>query len=124
MDLAANEDMVISAGGTSIVFTGVYVIIPFRLHGEIYSRSGLASKGIVVAQGVGVIDSDFRGEIKVILYNRTNKDYSVEKGDRIAQIIFTPIVKIDPVIFDNFEEFQKESVTIRGMNGFGSTGVK
>lgn len=66
---------------------------------------------------------DYRGEIKVILYNSTSSKYEIKKGDRIAQLVFMPIVRPEGVIFDDFKEWSDESVTLRGSNGFGSTGI-
>lgn len=123
MDLAANEDTRIPPQQTSIVSTGVYTIIPKGYEGQIRSRSGLACKGLTVANSPGTVDSDFRGEVRVILHNSNDLDYIIKKGDRIAQLVFVPIVIPEIVVFDNFGEFQKESVTARGQNGFGSTGV-
>lgn len=123
VDLAANEDITLFSGCTGIVPTGVFTIIPYRYEGQVRSRSGLALKGIFVANSPGTLDSDFRGEIKVILYNSNSVPYLVKKGDRIAQLVFVPISKPEMVIFDDFKEFQSESITIRGQNGFGSTGI-
>lgn len=83
----------------------------------LYARSGLASKhGINLANGVGVIDSDYRGEIKVPLHNNTNSTYIVKNGDRIAQLVATPIYFADVVEADTLDD------TARGSGGFGSTG--
>lgn len=65
---------------------------------------------------------DYRGEIKVILYNGTSSKYEIKKGDRIAQLVFAPIVKPEIVVFDDYKEWSEESVTLRGSGGLGSTG--
>lgn len=123
LDLSANEDITIFSGCTGIVSTGVFAIIPYHYEGQIRSRSGLALKGIFVGNSPGTVDSDYRGEIKVILYNSTSSPYLVKKYDRIAQLVFAPIVKPEVVIFNDFKEWSEESVTLRGSNGFGSTGI-
>ena len=81
------------------------------------SRSGLASKGIVLANSIGLIDSDYQGELKVCLYNRSNTPYIIELGDRIAQLAIMKVEQIKPVVVAQFEH-----ETERGTGGFGSTG--
>ena len=120
-DLYACEeaDVVIAAGETKLVHTGIALEIPEGLVGLIYARSGLASKrGLAPANKVGVIDSDYRGEIMVALHNHGISDQTVAVGERIAQIVFTPYVSAD---FDLVDEL---SDTVRGEGGFGSTGRK
>ena len=120
-DLYACEenDVVIAAGETKLVHTGIALEIPEGLVGLIYARSGLASKrGLAPANKVGVIDSDYRGEIMVALHNHGLSDQTVAVGERIAQIVFTPYVSAD---FDLVDEL---SDTVRGEGGFGSTGRK
>ena len=120
-DLYACEenDLVIAAGETKLVHTGIALEIPEGLVGLIYARSGLASKrGLAPANKVGVIDSDYRGEIMVALHNHGLSDQTVSVGERIAQIVFTPYVSAD---FDLVDEL---SDTVRGEGGFGSTGRK
>ena len=120
-DLYACEenDVVIAAGETKLVHTGIALEIPEGLVGLIYARSGLASKrGLAPANKVGVIDSDYRGEIMVALHNHGLSDQTVSVGERIAQIVFTPYVSAD---FDLVDEL---SDTVRGEGGFGSTGRK
>ena len=100
-----------------MVPTGLGAEIPAGLAGMVFSRSGLGTKhGMVVAQGVGVIDSDYRGEIKVPLRNMGEKPYAVQPGERIAQLVLLP-VQLLPV-----EEVQELTHTQRGQGGFGSTG--
>ena len=122
LDLAANEDRMIFPYSVIAVATGVFAIIDFKFEGQIRSRSGLACKGIFVANSPGTVDSDFRGELKVILYNSTSSKYEIKKGDRIAQLVIAPIIKPEIVVFDDFDEWAKESITLRGSGGLGSTG--
>lgn len=104
---------------TQFIKTGIAIEIPEGLVGLIYARSGMAcKKGIAPANKVGVIDSDYRGEIIVALYNHGNSPVSIEPGDRIAQIIFTPFVTA------HFSEVESLDETTRGTGGFGSTGTK
>lgn len=105
-------------GETKMISTGIAMEIPKGHVGLIFARSGLAcKKGIALANGVGVIDSDYRGEIKVALHNFSNKPFDIGRRDRIAQIM------ISPFIIGNFEEVQDLSDTGRGTGGFGSTGI-
>ena len=100
-----------------LVPTGISVAIAEDLEIQIRPRSGLAAKSnISVLNTPGTIDSDYRGEIKVILFNHGTKEFIVNKNDRIAQIILMPILKI------NFEEVNDLPETVRGLGGFGSTG--
>jgi len=115
-DLCASEDKSLFPGVVTIVSTGLYMEIPKGWKGEIYSRSGLASKGIFVANQPGKIDSDYRGEIKVILYNTNKWEKQIRKGDRVAQFEIQPVYSID------WSEGAL-STTDRGEQGFGSTGV-
>ena len=97
--------------------TGIKVSIPEGFVGLIYARSGLSTKyGLAPANKVGVIDSDYRGPVKVALYNHSNYVREVSDGDRIAQLIITPYITADIKIVDTLDE------TERGSGGFGSTG--
>ena len=119
MDLAANinEKIEIKPGTTAIVPTGISVSIPKNFEIQIRPRSGLAMKNnISVLNSPGTIDSDYRGEIKIIIYNHGKEDFIINNGDRIAQMILTPIVKME------LEETRDLPETIRGLGGFGSTG--
>ena len=108
----------VQPGAWAMVPTGLGAEIPAGLAGMVFSRSGLGTKhGMVVAQGVGVIDSDYRGEIKVPLRNMGEKPYAVQPGERIAQLVLLP-VQLLPV-----EEVQELTHTQRGQGGFGSTGL-
>ena len=109
----------IDPGETFMVKTGISVEIPEGYAGLIYARSGLASKrGLAPANKVGVIDSDYRGEIIVALHNHSMNPQKIEPNERIAQLIITPYVKAV------FNETTELSDTDRGAGGFGSTGTK
>ena len=120
-DLYACEEaeVVIAPGETRLIHTGLAMAIPEGLVGLIYARSGLASKkGLAPANKVGVIDSDYRGEILVALHNHSSAPQIVAVGERIAQIVFAPFYAAD---FNLVEELDD---TARGAGGFGSTGTK
>ena len=102
---------------SKIIPTGIALSIPSDCEIQIRPRSGLAAKfNVTVLNTPGTIDSDYRGELKVILYNHGNEEFIVNNGDRIAQIVLMPVLKIE------FEEKKELSETIRGTGGFGSTG--
>ena len=114
----AGEDVVIESGATAIIHTGIALEIPTGLVGLIYARSGMATKrGLAPANKVGVIDSDYRGEIMVALHNHSGQVQTIEKGERVAQIVIAPYVVADFVEGDIDD-------TVRGAGGFGSTGTK
>lgn len=109
----------VAAGETVMVGTGIAAAIPEGYVGLVFARSGLASKrGLAPANKVGVIDSDYRGEIIVSLHNHTNTMQSVEAGERIAQLVIVPYICAE------FEEKSALDPTERGSGGFGSTGKK
>ena len=113
------ENVVIESGQTKLIHTGIAMEIPKGYVGLIYARSGLATKkGLAPANKVGVIDSDYRGEIMVALYNHSDIAQTVENGERIAQIVLTPYLSA------TFTETDSLSDTERGEGGFGSTGKK
>lgn len=117
-DLHAAEDAVIKPGKRLLIGTGIRLETPSGIGAIVCSRSGLAIKhGVAVLNSPGIIDSDFRGEIKVILHNSGDEDFHVNAGDRIAQLVFFPIVQ---AIFQHSEELTQ---TGRGAGGFGSTGI-
>ena len=119
MDLMAFIDKPISIlpQKSELIPTGLSVAIPNNTEVQIRPRSGLAIKNnISVLNTPGTIDSDYRGELKVILYNHGNKEFIVNNQDRIAQMVLAPIIKA------NFEEVENLPETIRGEGGFGSTG--
>ena len=118
-DLAAcmDEAVVIEPGDTQFIPTGLAMEIPEGCVGLIYARSGLAcKKGLAPANKVGVIDSDYRGEIMVALHNHSNRELVVHDGDRIAQMVITPYY------FGEFDEAAELQDTVRNEGGFGSTG--
>lgn len=113
------EPLTIKAGTTEFVHTGIAMEIPEGLVGLVYARSGLAcKKGLAPANKVGVIDSDYRGEIMVALYNHSPEDITIESGERVAQMV------IAPYIYAQYEEVAELEETVRGAGGFGSTGAK
>ena len=113
------EDIVIAPGKTEMISTGLAMEVPEGYAGLIYARSGLASKrGLAPANKVGVIDSDYRGEIMVALHNHSEESAVISHGERIAQLIITPYLTAE---FTETEELQD---TARGTGGFGSTGIK
>lgn len=118
MDLYSSDTYSIAPGETILVHTGISMEIPDGYFGAIYPRSGLATKrGLRLANCVGVVDSDYRGEIMVALYNDSTETQSVELRDRIAQMVIQPYER--PQVFDVVNEL---SDTERGSGGFGHTG--
>lgn len=119
-DLSSSEDTVVLAGWWLAVATGISIQVPGDHYARIAPRSGLTFKhGLDV--GAGVIDSDYRGEIKVILFNHGNKDFVIQRGDRIAQMIFEKISC--PALQEISQEEMARAETARGAAGFGSTGT-
>jgi len=119
MDLMAfvENSVKIAPNNSAIIPTGISIAMPNDVEVQIRPRSGLAAKlKISVLNTPGTIDSDYRGEIKVILFNHGSDEFIVNNKDRVAQMILTPILKID------FEEVDDLPKTIRGSGGFGSTG--
>ena len=122
-DLRANEDTVLKAGEFKGVSTGLFFELPLGYEIQVRPRSGLAFKnGVTVLNSPGTVDSDYRGEVKVILINHSKVDFNIVKGDRIAQAVMAfvhsknvvSLIKVDDVTDD----------TSRGASGFGSTGTK
>jgi len=113
-DLRTTEAFELFPGETKLADTGVAVKIPEGFAGFVFNRSGQGKKGIIVLNGVGVIDSDYRGNIKVALKNISDDKHKIEFGDRIAQLVIMPIILCDFV--DSWND------TERGTGGFGSTG--
>jgi dUTP pyrophosphatase len=117
MDITSTKSLVIHSGDRALVPTGLSFEIPVDYEIQVRPRSGLALKqGITVLNSPGTIDSDYRGELGVILMNSGKDDFNIEVGDRIAQIVLCPVVKIE------FEIVEDLSVSDRGAGGFGSTG--
>ncbi len=118
MDICAAEGMNLRAGKRAAIATGFAFAIPVGYEVQVRPRSGLALKnGITCLNAPGTIDSDYRGEIKVILANLGEEDFLIKTGDRIAQIVVAPVVQAAMVEVDALD------TTARGAGGFGSTGV-
>lgn len=132
MDLYAAEDKFIEVNKIEIVKTGIAIAVPQGYEAQIRARSGLAAKGLIVANGPGTIDSDYRGEVGVILANLTAvgdasvcskgpwknlPGFSVKKGDRIAQMVIAPVTRANLQVVEELDD------TVRGSGAFGSTGI-
>lgn len=115
-DLYAAEDVIVRSGVVAKVNTGIAIELDKFNYAAVCSRSGLASKGIWVANAPGIVDSSYRGNVGVLLYNSTPQEFVVRKGDRIAQIVVQPYLTVD------WEEVEELSETQRGEGGFGSSG--
>ncbi len=115
---ACNEEKItINPHETVLIKTGIAMEVPVGYAGLIYARSGIASKrGLAPANKVGVVDSDYRGEVMVALHNHSESKEEIEPYERIAQLVVAPFLKVD------FECVDELSDTIRGAGGFGSTG--
>ena len=121
VDLSAflEKKVIIKPNSSELIPTGLQVAIPEEFEIQIRPRSGLAAKeSIGVLNSPGTIDSDYRGELKIILFNHGKEDFIINNGDRIAQMVLVPIVKME------FEEVDSLPNTVRGQGGFGSTGKK
>lgn len=118
MDVVSAEDTVIAPGARHAVATGLALAIPPGFEIQVRPRSGLALKhGITVPNTPGTIDSDYRGELKVILINLGSEPFKVRRGDRVAQLVLAPVVRASWLKVEELDE------TVRGSGGFGSTGV-
>lgn len=112
-------ELTFEPGETKVVHTGLAMEIPVGYVGLIYARSGIATKrGLAPANKVGVIDSDYRGEIMVALHNHSNESQTIAASERIAQIVITPFLTVNYIESETLDE------TDRGVGGFGSTGTK
>jgi len=117
MDVVAAEDMTIAPGARHAVATGLALAIPVGFEIQVRPRSGLALKhGVTVPNTPGTIDSDYRGELKVILINHGDAAFDVRRGDRVAQLVLAPVTQAAWVEVDELD------ATARGEGGFGSTG--
>lgn len=117
MDVLAAEDVTLAPGARHAVATGVSVAIPPGYEIQVRPRSGLALKhGISVPNTPGTIDSDYRGELKVILINHGGEPFEVRRGDRVAQLVLAPVTQAE------WDEVAELDATERGAGGFGSTG--
>jgi len=120
MDLKANvkAPVTLKPFERGLIPTGLYISIPEGYEGQIRGRSGLAiNHGISLANGIGTIDSDYRGEIKVIMINLGNEDFTINNGDRIAQLVLIKYERIDFELVEDLDD------TTRGAGGFGHTGI-
>ena len=119
LDLRAAEACEIPSGGRALVPTGLSIALPQGFEGQVRPRSGLAAKhGVTVLNAPGTIDSDYRGEVKVILVNFGDQSFRIARGDRIAQLIVAPVTRVGIAEVENLDE------TRRGSGGFGSSGVR
>ena len=120
MDIVAavTEDLVLAPGCRSAVPTGLSMAVPAGHEVQVRPRSGLALRhGVTVANAPGTIDSDYRGEVKILLVNLGDADFTVSRGMRIAQIVLAPVTRADPKLVEELDD------TARGSGGFGSTGL-
>lgn len=115
-DIQSTISICVHAGTSVIIPSGFEIELEPGYEAQVRSRSGLASKGIVVGNSPGTIDSDYRGEIKIIISNITKFPYTISKGDRIAQIVIAPVIQAAITEVNSLNE------TVRGSGGFGSTG--
>ena len=112
------KDLVLAPGARALVPTGLRLQIPPGLEAQVRPRSGLAARhGISVLNSPGTIDSDYRGEVQVILVNLGQEEFRVRSGDRIAQLVFSPVVRV------TFRAQPAVDESARGSGGFGSTGI-
>ena len=117
MDVLSAEEVTIVPGGRHAVATGLAMAIPHGFEIQVRPRSGLALKhGITVPNTPGTIDSDYRGELKVILINHGSEPFEIRRGDRVAQLVLAPVTRAAWLAVDELDE------TARGEGGFGSTG--
>lgn len=117
MDVLSAEDVTLAPGARHAVATGLAVAIPHGFEIQVRPRSGLALKfGITVPNTPGTIDSDYRGELKVILINHGQDPFEIRRGDRVAQLVLAPVIRASWLKVDELDE------TLRGEGGFGSTG--
>jgi dUTP pyrophosphatase len=121
MDLpaAVEQDLTLAPGERALVPTGLAIALPDGYEAQVRPRSGLAARhGVTVLNTPGTVDADYRGEVKVILANLGNEDFTIERGMRIAQMVIAPVVQAV------LQEADRLTETARGEGGFGSTGTK
>lgn len=117
MDLSSDQEVVIKPGTFTLVKTGISIELPIGFEAQVRPRSGLAYKyGVTVLNTPGTIDSDYRGDVGVILINHGSADFEVKKGDRIAQLVIAKVSRVEMI------EAEKLDESDRGAGGFGSTG--
>ncbi len=118
MDICADEDILLENGKVSLVGTGLYIELTKGYEAQIRCRSGLALKhGVMLVNGIGTIDADYRGEIKIIMTTILNTPYQIKKGDRIAQMVISKLTQA------HLSQVAELDVTQRNEGGFGSSGV-
>ncbi|KAL4967940.1 dUTPase-like protein [Aspergillus stella-maris] len=115
-DIYASKEIIIPSKGKALVDTGLAIAVPEGTYGRVAPRSGLASKNFIDV-GAGVIDADYRGEVKVLLFNFSETDFTVKEGDRVAQLVLERIFTPEVVVVEELAE------SVRGAGGFGSTGT-
>jgi dUTP pyrophosphatase len=116
--LAEDDALTLSPGGRALIPTGIAIELPEGFEAQVRPRSGLAHKhGVTVLNSPGTIDADYRGEIKVLLINLGRESVVIRRGDRIAQLVVSPIVMV------NLQRAKLLATTVRSKGGFGSTGV-
>ena len=122
MDLCATRDVTLRPGESVMVGSGIAIQLPRGFAGFVHARSGLGSKGLVIKHSTGVIDSGYRDEIKLVLFNNnpitSDRVFHVKKGDRVAQLVIQHVACATMVEVDSLEE------TERGTGGFGSSGIR
>ncbi|KAK3329556.1 dUTP diphosphatase [Apodospora peruviana] len=116
-DLYAAKETVVPARGKVLVDTDISMAVPAGTYGRIAPRSGLASKNFIDV-GAGVIDADYRGQVKVLLFNHSDVDFAIKEGDRVAQLVLERIYTPEVLEVQELEE------SVRGAGGFGSTGTQ
>lgn len=117
---AIDEPLTLRKGVVGLVPTGIYLEVPKGFEAQVRARSGLAAKhGVTLVNGIGTIDSDYRGEIKVILTTLKDSEYVIEPGERIAQLVIAPIVL---PVFETVDTPEELGATSRGDGGFGHSG--
>jgi dUTP pyrophosphatase len=117
LDLRSSENLVLKSGSRALVGTGIAIALPDNFEAQVRPRSGLAVKhGVTVLNSPGTIDADYRGEIKVPLINHGQEDFTITRGDRIAQMVVAPVVQVTLKPVSSLDETQ------RGASGFGSSG--
>ena len=115
---AIDENIEITPGDWKLIPTGIAIALPGDFEAQVRPRSGLAAKhGVTVLNSPGTIDADYRGEVKVILINHSKTPFTIERGMRMAQVIFAPVVQ------GTWNQVEDLAETARGEGGFGSTGV-
>lgn len=122
-NFAPNEEIILKFGQRAIIPTGLFFELPQNFELQIRARSGLAAKnGVTVLNGVGTIDADYRGEVKVILINLGEEEFVIQNGDRIAQGIIATVTAKNVIKLNRVKEISND--TVRGTGGFGSTGIQ